>query len=161
MLPLLLAMALLAPADQPGDDEEDVAEDSGPSGLVLDAVGGLAIEAFQQNGRTFEFAGAQVGWAFGDVEVGVLAQAYKFGSAAVTPWSPVLLLRLDQRFETARGVSADLGLGVGAGRTDRWQAWYQATLGVRLDQGPVILGIEMGFEQNALLRLGAMIGVRL
>ncbi len=161
MLPLLLAMALLAPADQPGDDDEDVMEEPGPSGLVLGVVGGVAIEAFKAGGRTFEFGGVQVGWAFGDLELGGLAQLYKFGSAAVTPWSPVLLLRLDQRFETARGVSADLGLGLGAGRTDRWQAWYQATLGVRLDQGPLFLGAELGFEQNALLRLGASVGFRL
>ncbi len=163
MLPLLLAMALLSPADQPGDeDDEDVVDQAGPSGLVIGAVGGLAIEAFQANGRTFEFAGAQVGWSFGgDMEVGLLAQAYHFRDAAVAPWSPVLLLRLDQRFETARGVSADLGLGLGAGRTDQWQAWYQATLGIRLEKGPVILGAELGFEQNALLRLGASLGFRL
>lgn len=160
MLPLLLALALLAPPD-PDEDEEDVAQDAGPSGPVLAAVAGVAIEAFQANGRTFPFAGAQLGWAFGDLEVGALVQAYRFGDAAVTPWSPVLLLRLDQRFETARGVSADLGLGLGAGRVDQWKAWFQATLGVRLQQGPLILGAELGFEQNQLLRLGASIGLKL
>lgn len=153
-------MALLAPAE-PADDDEDVVEEPGQSGLVLTAVGGLAIEAFQTRGRTFPFGGAQVAWDFGGFEVGALVQAYNFRDAAVTPWSPVVLLRIDQRFETARGVSADLGLGVGAGRVDRWMAWFQATLGVRLVQGPLVLGVELGFEQNQLLRLGASIGFKL
>lgn len=162
MLPVLLALALLAHPDPAADeDEEEVVEEGGPSGLVLAAVAGVAVEAFQANGRTFPFGGVQVGWAFGDMEVGALAQAYHFGDAAVTPWSPVLLLRIDQRFRTARGVSADLGLGVGAGRVDTWKAWFQATLGVRLEQGPLLLGAEVGFEQNQLLRLGASIGFRL
>jgi len=161
VLPLLLALALVAPPDPADDDEEDVVEEPGQSGPVLAAVAGVAIEAFQAKGRTFPFAGAQLGWAFGDMEVGALLQAYRFGDAAVTPWSPVLLLRLDQRFERARGVSANLGVAVGGARVDEWKAWFQATLGVRLEQGPVILGAELGFEQNQLLRLGASIGLRL
>lgn len=161
MIPIVLALALLAQPDPADLDDEDVVEEAGPSGLVLAAVAGVAIEAFQANGRTFPFAGAQLSWAFGDLELGALVQAYRFGDAAVTPWSPVLLVRMDQRFETARGVSANLGLGVGAGRVDEWKAWFQATLGVRLEQGPLILGAELGFEQNQLLRLGASIGLRL
>lgn len=154
-----MALALLAGSEP--DDDEDLAEEAGRSGPVIAAVGGVAVEAFQARGRSFPFAGAQLGWAFGDMEIGALVQAYHFGDAAVAPWSPVLLLRLDQRFETARGVSADLGLGVGAGRVDEWKAWFQVTLGVRLEQGPLILGAELGFEQNQLLRLAASVGLRL
>ncbi len=160
VLPVLLALALLAPAE-PLDDDEDVTEVPVDSGPVVTAVGGVVTEAFQQNGRTFPFVGALLGWAFGDLEVGALVQAYHFRDAAVTPWSPVILARLDQRFETARGVSADLGLGLGVARVDQWKAWFQATLGVRLQRGPLVLGAELGFEQNQLLRLGASVGLRL
>lgn len=161
VLPVLLALALAAASEPADDDAEDEPSPQVDTGPVLTAVGGLAIEAFQANGRTFPFAGVQAGWSFGDLELGLLAQAYRFGDAAVTPWSPIVLVRLDQRFETMRGAFADLGIGIGAGRVDSWQAWFQATVGIRLERGPVILGAEVGFEQNQLLRLGASLALKL
>ncbi len=156
---VLAAVLALSLAALSADDEE-VAAPGGRGGLEIAAVGGTAIEVGTAHGRSFAIAGAEVSWAFDSIDVGILAQAYRFGDAGASPWEPVVLARIEQRFETARGLDAYLAFGIGAGKVTSWLAWYQVALGVRLAQGPLAVGGEIGFEQYQLLRLVASIGGR-
>jgi hypothetical protein len=157
VLPLLLALALAVPPD-PDEDEEPAAPE--PARWTLSATGGAAIPVGSAGGATAPFAGAEIAFDLGFADVGLLAQAYRLGTEGAPPWSPVLLARLEERFETLRGAEAFLAFGIGAGRPRAWTVWYQLSLGVALRQGPLSLGLEVGFEQQDLLRLAGSIGWR-
>ncbi len=159
-LPAVLAAALLAPRLAAAQDDDLVFTDppSRPR-LALVAWGGGLVGLGAEGGNS-GLAGGEVSWAFDALDVGVLAQGYRLGAQARTPWTPVILGRIEQRFETRRGVEAILALGLGAGRTDGWIGWYQLAFGLRLAEGPLFLSGEVGFEQLDLLRLAAGVGVR-
>lgn len=111
------------------------------------------------SGRSGAAYGGEVAWAFDALEVGVSAHAYRQLSRATREWTPVLLLRLTQRFRMRGGVEGSFGFGLGAGRPDGWDGWFQAAVGVRVPLGPLFLGGELAFEQIDLLRLAAGVGV--
>jgi hypothetical protein len=119
---LLLASAPLAAAAQ--DEEEIYPVAPAPPRLYLTAWGGALVDTGGQFPAA-GFGGAEVAWAFDALDVGVLAQGYRLGDRARTPWTPVILGRILQRFETRRGLEATLGIGIGAGRTDHWIGWFQ------------------------------------
>ena len=76
-------------------------------------------------------------------------------------WTPVALLRWEQRFETRPGAEAGLTLGFGAGRPSRdWIFWYQLALVGRLIREPWFLAGELGLERADILRLGVGAGLR-
>jgi hypothetical protein len=158
VLPLLLALALAAPPELEGDEEPAPPE---PGRWTLSATGGAAIPVGGSGGATAPIAGAELAFDLGFADVGLLAQAYRLGTEGAAPWSPVLLARLEERFETLRGAEAFLAVGLGAGKPSYWTAWYQLSLGMALRQGPITLGLEVGFEQQDLLRLAGSIGWRL
>jgi hypothetical protein len=156
VLATLLAAALFASPSQP--DEDYAFEEEGAGRLRVGAWGGTLFDLDEQG--TIPFAGGEVGWSFGPLGVGVLAQAYRFGrERADSEWGPVVLGRLEQRFETGRGAEAALAFGVGGARLRGWQAWFQFGFGFRARRGPVYFGGELGFEQEQLFRLGATLGL--
>jgi hypothetical protein len=154
-------VVLAAPLAAAGEGEEEwlQAPADDRDRLHLSAVGGVLYD-LRGSGDAYAFGGGEVSWAFDSVDVGVMAQGYRLGDRARAEWTPILLLRLIQRFETRRGLEATLSAGVGAGRLDGWSGWYQFALGLRLDQGPLFLTGEVGFERLDLLRLGAGLGVK-
>jgi hypothetical protein len=140
------------------DDEPAWEAEERPPRLRLSASGGALYDVQDQD--SIPFAGGELAWAFDSFDVGVLAQAYQFGrERAASEWGPVVLARLEQRFETRRGVDAVVALGVGAGRERSWNAWFQFAAGFRVTQGPLFAGGEFGFEQDRFFRLGATLGV--
>jgi hypothetical protein len=170
VLPLALAAALAAAsagqlsADDPYADEEWEAtgwEDEEREPRVrITAWGGDAL-GDGGSGRSSSFVGGEAGWAFRHLDLGVAGSAYRNLVEADREWTPVVLARLTQRFETRRGIEAAFGFGVGAGRPTGWRAWYQLGIGVRVPLGPLFLAGELAFEQYDLLRLGAGLGVAL
>jgi hypothetical protein len=168
VLPLLLAASLVTSAaqlsgDPYADEEWDApARDDGERAprIRLTAWGGDAL-GDGGSGRSSSFLGGEAGWAFDSVDLGVSGSAYRNLDRADRTWTPVVLARLTQRFETRRGVEAAFGFGLGAGRRTGWRAWYQLGIGVRVPLGPLFLAGELAFEQYDLLRLGAGLGVAL
>jgi hypothetical protein len=159
---MLAALAALALATSPlaSDDEEGPAAPE-PARWQLSAVGGAAVPLSGGGGPTAALAGAELAYAFEFANIGLLAQGYRLQAEGASPWSPVLLLRFEERFETARGVEAVLAFGLGAGKTRDWQAWFQVALGGRLRQGALSVGAEIGFEQRDLLRLALVVALDL
>jgi hypothetical protein len=126
----------------------------------LSALGGVLF-ATSGPSDTYEFAGVEAAFVLESMDLGILAQGYHLGTRrANAEWSPVILARFLNRFETARGVEATFGLGIGAGRATGWTAWYQLVLGLRISEGPIFLTGEVGFEQLDLFRLAGGLGVR-
>ncbi len=138
----------------PYDDDEG----EGTHRLLLSAWGGEALDAGGA-GRGSALLGGEVAWAFDAIDLGLAGYGYRKLVDAERDWTPVLLLRLTERFRTQRGVEAAFSFGVGAARPDDWDPWFQVALGVRVDLGPVFLGGELAFEQRDLLRLAAGLGV--
>jgi hypothetical protein len=101
----------------------------------------------------------ELSWRLDGIEIGGMVEGAHFPEYR-SGLSPVYLVRLTERFETRRGLDATVTFGVGAGREDRWKAWYQVAVGARLDLGPLFLSGEVAFEQADLLRLAAGLGVR-
>ena len=163
---VLLLLALGAPALAAAQEDEDTySEGPGPSEhhLYLSALGGTLLDLQSGHGSAALF-GAEVSYSLPFIDVGILAQAYKLDSSrSVHGTTPVLLLRLEQSFETARGLDAVLAFGMGAARTRQtsWEAWFQFAIGLRLGVGPLFIAGELGFEQLNLFRLAAGIGVRI
>jgi hypothetical protein len=159
VLATVLAAALAA--TQAAPFEEDLAFEEERSGrLRVGAWSGALYATDDQD--WVPFGGGEVGWSFGTLGLGVLGQAYRFGrERADAEWGPVVLGRLEQRFESARGLEASLALGIGAAKLRDWQAWFQLAFGFRLVRGPVYVGGELGFEQEQLFRLGATVGLAL
>ncbi len=154
---LLLASAPLAAAAQ--DEEEIYPVAPAPPRLYLTAWGGALVDTGGQFPAA-GFGGGEVAWAFDALDVGVLAQGYRLGHRARTPFTPVILGRILQRFETRRGLEATLGIGVGAGRTDHWIGWFQFAVGLRIYEGPFFIAGEFGFEQLDLFRIAGGVGAR-
>jgi len=178
VLALLAAVALAAVPARPADRlrlaaiaplaQED-SEDEGPSWqggeededrphVRLTAWGGEAL-ATGGSGRGSGFVGGEAAWAFETLDLGVAGSGYRELRDATREWTPVVLVRMTQRFKMRRGLEAAFGFGVGAGRPRGWTGWYQVALGFRVPLGPMFLGGELAFEQNDLLRLGAGVGV--
>jgi hypothetical protein len=153
---LVAALPALAAAQ-----DEDVAYTEHPSAarFHLTAWGGSSLDTTGDNPGAAHFGG-EAAYAFEAADVGILAEGYRLGDRARSPWAPVVLARYLQRFETRRGLEATLGFGLGVGRTKSWIGWYQVALGVRLLAGPLFIAGELGFEQLDLLRLAAGVGVR-
>lgn len=137
-------------------DEGDDADET--DRLRLSAWGGEALDS-GGSGRGSAILGGEVAWAFDALDLGVAGYGYRELVDAAREWTPVLLLRLTERFPTRRGLEAAFSFGVGAARPDDWEAWFQVALGIRVDLGPVFLGGEIAFEQRDLLRLAAGLGV--
>lgn len=151
------APALAAAQHDPWDEEEDEAEDRGRLSVI--AWGGQGFDLGGDGGSGARLGG-EVAWAFDALDVGVAGYGYRDLRDATREWTPVALLRLTQRFETARGLEAAVTLGGGAARTDDWEAWFLFGLGLRLDLGPMFLAGELAFEQHDQLRLMAGLGAR-
>lgn len=155
MLPLTLALAL---ALAPGADDEEAG--AGPEAPRWQLAAGAGALLDLGNGRGAAFGGAELGRDVGFAQLGLLAQAYRLGVQGGPEWSPVLLLRIEQRFETLRGLEGALAFGLGAARLRTWEAWFQLALAARLVEGPLVLSGEVGFEPYRLLRLGLAVGLR-
>ena len=169
MTPRLLALALAAaPLAAAAQDDDTLGEPPPHEHLRVTAWGGRLLN-LQGDRPGAGFYGGEIAWSFSFLDLGLMAQAYGLDTAGPTPRSrrdptPVLLLRLEQSFETRRGLEATLAIGVGAahtGRANDWQTWYQFAIGLRLGLGPLFLAAEGGFEQLDLFRLGAGLGFRL
>jgi hypothetical protein len=112
------------------------------------------------SGRSASMLGGELAIAFSSLDLGIATYGYRSLSEATREWTPVAMLRLTQRFPTGRGVEATFGFGAGAGRpSNRWVAWFQVALGIRVPLGPIFLGGELSFEQYSLLRLAAGLGL--
>jgi hypothetical protein len=143
--------------EQPDYEEESQYETERARRLSVWAFGGALFEPGENRNDTAY--GGEVSYAWDAVELGLYGGAYKIPEG-IDEVSPVLLLRLIQRFPTYRGLDAMFALGVGAGRVEDWDPWFQVTLGVRLQvAGPAFLSGEFSFEQNDLLRLVGGLGV--
>ncbi len=160
LLALALAAAPLGAAAQDAGWDEPEAEAPRDHRLMLSAWGGQAFTT-GASGRGSSVLGGEVGWAFDAIDVGVAGYGYRGLRLDSTSVEPVLLLRLTERFQTARGLDAALTFGAGGARAEHWIAWFQVALGIRLDLGPLFLGGELAFEQYDLLRLVGGIGVKL
>jgi hypothetical protein len=159
---LALALAGAGPVadrdDEPLDDDEPVYHEPSAPRLRVGGTGGMIYDVHAQ--KILPFVGGEVAWAFEHFDVGVLGQAYRFGTPrASSTWTPVVLARFEQRFETRRDLEAIAGIGIGAGKERGWAPWFQFTAGFRALAGPLFLGGEFGFEQDRFFRLGATAGV--
>ena len=159
MIAAALAVALaVAQADDPYADGPE-GEDEHPARVLVSAWGGSAFTTGADSGSA-PLLGGEVAWAFDTVDVGVAGYGYRKLPDATREWTPVAMLRLTQRFDTGRGFEAAFTVGLGAGRPDRWEAWYLIALGVRAGAGPLFIAGELGLEQLNQLRLAAGVGVR-
>jgi hypothetical protein len=157
---LLLAVALLPTAVRAQDEDETFsAPPPDEDRIHVTAMGGALFD-LRGSGETYSFVGGEVAYSFEQMDIGILAQGYRLGQRATSLWSPVVMARFLQRFETRKGLEATFGVGLGAGKTDTWRGWYQLALGMRLIEGPLFIQGELGFEQLDLFRLGGGIGFR-
>jgi hypothetical protein len=162
VLAALLAVALAAAPG--GADAYDPFEDSAPASsgrarLVLTGLGGSYLGAPGSGRSGGSLVSGELSWSFDALDLGVQGSWARVREDSGAS-SPVVLLRLGQRFETRRGVEASFTLGLGAARLVRWQAWFQVAIGARFDLGPIFLAAELGFEQADLIRLAGGMGVR-
>jgi hypothetical protein len=104
--------------------------------------------------------GGEAGYSFSALDLSVAGYGYRELPDAARTWTPVVLARVSQRFETHRGLDAAFTFGVGAAKRDGWKAWFQVGLGLRLDLGPMFLAGELTFEQEDQLGLMAGLGAR-
>jgi hypothetical protein len=165
---LLSAIALAAAAAVPAQvralDDEDDAFDAPQRGdeprrLSLMAFGG-ELSAVSGSGRSSAaLYGGEVAWTFDAVELGLLGQAARLRSGP-NEWSPIVLVRITERFRSRRGLEGSFSFGLGGAREDRWKTWFQAAIGARLDLGPIFVGGEVGFEQADFFRFSAGLGTR-
>lgn len=135
---------------------EEEGEES-PRRLRLALWGGEAL-ADGGSGHGSTIYGGEAAWAFDAIDLGLAGYGYQSLVDARRQWTPVLLLRLTERFRTRRGLEASFTFGAGAGRPRDWTAWFQVALGLRMNLGPMFLGGELAFEQYDLLRLAAGVG---
>lgn len=160
MLPLAaLLLGLAAGQADPWDDEAWDDEEERRERVILSAWGGTGWETGVRDGRSFGLVGGELAYAFSALDVGLAGYGYHLPGER-RPWTPVMLVRLVNRFRTGRGLEATFGFGLGAARPDDWVAWFQVALGVRVDLGPMFVGGELAFEQYDLLRLAGGVGVK-
>lgn len=162
-LALAAAAAVPAPALAYDEDEDDPFDQpqrgEDPRRLSLMAFGG-ELAAVSGSGRpSAGLWGGEVAWAFDSVELGLLGQAARLRSGP-NEWSPIVLLRITERFRSRRGLEGSFSFGLGGAREDRWRTWFQAAIGVRLDLGPIFIGGEVGYEQADFFRFTAGLGTR-
>src|SRR6266536_3062034 len=108
---LLASIPLVAAAQE--EDEVVYRESPSQEHVRIIAWGGTLIDLGAQ-GPSVGHLGGEASWAFESLEVGVLGEGYRLGDRGRRPWSPVVLARFVQRFETRRGLDATLGFGLGA-----------------------------------------------
>lgn len=163
MIAALLALALatappsaLAQDGDPSWTDEDEAERA--PRLFVSAWGGEALDRGGA-GNSSTVVGGEVAWGFDALDLGLAGYGYRRLADAARAWTPVALLRLEQRFRTRRGLEATLAFGLGAGRPDDWVAWYQVALGARATFAPLFVAGELAFERYELLRLTAGLGL--
>jgi hypothetical protein len=156
----LLVLLLAAPLAAAAQDEDTYSEPRGGGTVNVMGWGGAMFDLGNQNPSAGLYGG-EISYSLSSLDLGVMGEAYRLGtSRSNTEWSPVILARIEQRFETLRGTDAVLALGLGAARLRGWQAWYQIAFGLRLGFGPAFVAGEVGFEQLSLFRLAAGLGVR-
>lgn len=171
LLASLLLLAAYLPALAQDEETETFSEDRPTYHVYATAWGGTLPDLSNRHSSAGLFGG-ELAYSFSALDVGVLVQGYHLTipDQSFREWTPVLLLRIEERFETRRGLDAVLALGLGAARTggvigtqraSEWQAWYQFALGLRLGLGPLFIAGEIGFEQLDLLRLAAGVGFRI
>jgi hypothetical protein len=155
----LLACAL-ALASATDDDWEESRWEEPIRHLQLTAWGGGSI-LLDQSGAASPWLGAELGWSFPDVGLSAMFEEHRYGrDLASRTWTPVAVARLEQRFETRRGLDGTLVVGLGAGKPETsWIFWYQLAIGVRVGGDPFFLRAEVGFERDNFLRLGAALGL--
>lgn len=158
VLPLVLLLSLATAQVDPWD-EDDYDEEQDRDRILVSVWGGNAWETGTRGGGSFPLAGGEIAYAFDSIDVGVAGYGYRLPEKK-DPWTPVVMLRLVNRFQTGRGLEATFGFGLGAARPDDWVAWFQVALGVRLDLGPAFVGGELAFEQYDVLRLAGGVGLR-
>ena len=161
LLPALLALTLVTGQADPYEDEDWEEGDSGGRGAQLFVVG-WGGSAFDANGNedSLGVLGGEAGVSFSAVDLGIAAYGYH-AEEATDPWSPVVLARIGNRFQSYRGLEGLLTFGLGAARIDDdWQAWFQVALGVRVVFEPLFVAGEITFEQNDLIRLTGGLGAR-
>lgn len=109
--------------------------------------------------------GLQLTRAFEDMDVGLVAQTYGLDFVQ-DGWLGAAMLRVEQKFETRRGIEATLSFGFGAaaeplgGGRIGWGFWYNVALGMRWFEGPIMWGGELGFEQSFVIRAALTAGYR-
>jgi hypothetical protein len=169
--PLLVLLLALPSAASAQDDSEPYGQPPEHSehlrvtgwGGTLVGLGGSSVPAASSSSSAL--LGGEITYALLGLDVGVLVQEYHLDrSRSPREWTPVVLARIEQRFETRRDVDAVIAIGLGAAHTgagSSWQGWYQFALGVRVGLGPLFLAGEVGFEQLDLFRLAAGLGFRL
>ncbi len=149
--------ATAAPLRQEDWDTPSYEDDERERRLFMSVWGGDAWDA-GGSGHSYGNFGAEVDWAFSQLDLGVAGYGWRDLSPERT-WTRVALLRLTERFKMRSGVEAAFGLGAGAGVAKGWEAWFQVALGVRVPLGPLFLGGELSFERGDLLRLAGGVGL--
>jgi len=159
-LPLALALSFALQASTDWDGDEPSYEVRSERHLELGVWGGSSLD-LAPGGAMAPWLGAELGWRFTESAVSLLYEAHRFGATrADRPWTPVVLARVEQRFETMRGFQGTFAFGAGAGRPGRsWELWLHVALGLRVERGPLFLRAELGFERQSDLRLGAGAGL--
>lgn len=140
---------------------EPTHEEDRPGRLSLTAWGGEQFNTGTNRRASGAAFGGEAAWAFDQLEVGAWAAGYRNVRDATRSVTPVLLLRLNERFETRRGLEAGVSLGLGAAQPNTWKAWFQLGINARLSLGPMFLAGELAFEQYDIVRISGGIGVRL
>lgn len=161
MRAVLLAAVLTLPAAALAYDPF---EDAPPTGgdrprLLVTAWGGGLVGAPGSGRSGGSLGGGEVTWRFDAVDLGVQGLAAQVEEGR-SRFSPMVLFRVGQHFETRRGLEATFTLGLGAVRRTGWSGWFQVGLGGRVPLGPLFLAAELGFEQGDLLRLAGGLGIR-
>jgi hypothetical protein len=159
LVPALLALSIVAgQSGDPYDDDYPAPDDEHvQSSPFFMAWGGNAWDA--NGGFSSGLLGAEAGWSWEAVDLSVAGYGYRDLHLA-GKFAPVILGRIGQRLRSYRGLEGTLVLGIGAARTTGWVTWFQFGLGVRIPLGPLLLGGEITWEQNNLIRLVGGLGAR-
>jgi hypothetical protein len=154
-----LAVAQDGDWDDAPEEEEDADDEGGRNRFFLTAWGGAGIDA-GGNGSSGSRLGGEAGYSFSTLDLSVAGYGYRHLPDATREWTPVVLARVSQRFQTHRGLDAAITFGVGSAKRDGWKAWFQVGLGARLELGPMFLAGELTFEQEDQLGLMGGLGAR-
>lgn len=160
MRPALLA-ALLALAAPSAGAAYDPFEDQPPEAdhekrLLLTAWGGGLVALQGSGNHGAGLVGGEVALRLRPIDLGVQVTATRLDPGKGT--TPIVLFRIGQTFETRSGVEGSLTLGLGSARRERWDGWFQLSVGGRVPLGPLFLAAELAFEQVDFLRLAAGLG---
>jgi len=160
LVPALLALSLVAgQSGDPYDDDYAAPDDDtqGASSPFIMTWGGNAWDA--DGGLAGALLGGEAGWSWEAVDLSVGGYGYR-GLHEEGKYAPVILGRIGQRLRSYGGMEGTLVLGIGAAKTTDWVTWFQFGLGVRIPLGPLLLGGEITWEQNNLIRLVGGLGAR-